>query len=81
MLIKKVLKISKILVLLNKRSLTKLNKQKTMKYITVEEKNKTNLEKEVQSLIDKGWEPLGGMCVDAVGTGSSRFFQALIFEG
>ena len=51
-----------------------------MKYITVQEKTKTNLEKEVQSLINKGWEPLGGICVDAVGTGSSRFFQALILK-
>ncbi|MBP2834097.1 DUF1737 domain-containing protein [Aquimarina sp. U1-2] len=52
-----------------------------MKYTIIEQKTKTNLEKEVQSLIDKGWKPLGGVCVDAVGTGSSRFFQALILNG
>lgn len=51
-----------------------------MKYRIIKEGSLTKLESEVQLLLKDGWVPQGGICVDATGTGSGIYAQALILK-
>ncbi|WP_178983662.1 DUF1737 domain-containing protein [Winogradskyella helgolandensis] len=51
-----------------------------MQYMIVKEKNKEALEKEVQSRLNEGWEPQGGVCFDGVGMGGREWCQALVLR-
>lgn len=51
-----------------------------MKYQIVKENSIAKMESAVQSLINDGWIPKGGLCADAVGTGTGPYFQAMILQ-
>jgi hypothetical protein len=49
-----------------------------MNYHLVEAQSAAQLQENVQSLIDEGWEPLGGVAVATYGAGLWWYYQAMI---
>lgn len=48
----------------------------TISYTTISSTYIVPLIKEVNEMIARGWEPLGGVCF-----GNNEFFQAMVFKG
>lgn len=51
-----------------------------MKYKIIKEGSISKMESAIQLLLNEGWVPQGGLCVDATGTGSGIYAQALILK-
>jgi len=49
-----------------------------MSYHVVEAQSAVQLQENVQSLIDQGWEPLGGISVATYAAGAWWYYQAMI---
>ena len=51
-----------------------------MRYIVVSEKSLGEIISKVNELINDGWEPQGGICVQHLRWGCSRYYQAMILS-
>ena len=51
-----------------------------MEYKIIKENTISKMEAKVQSHLNEGWIPQGGLCTDAIGTGSGPYLQALILK-
>lgn len=40
-----------------------------------------DLEREVNKAIERGWEPIGGVCCDSSYGGGTYYYQAMLFGG
>jgi hypothetical protein len=49
-----------------------------MQYCVVEANSASALEQEVQTRLDEGWEPLGGVAVATYAAGAWWYYQALV---
>ena len=49
-----------------------------MTYHLVEAKSAAQLQDKVQSLIEKGWQPQGGVCVATYAAGAWWYYQAMV---
>ena len=56
----------------------KFKKPMKMKYIIIKASDSDQLTKEVQSRIDEGWKPQGGVCIDYAS--NYVFAQAMILK-
>ena len=51
-----------------------------MKYRVITDTSLVMLESKVQTLLNEGWVPQGGICVDPTGSGSGIYTQAIILK-
>ena len=52
-----------------------------MKYKLIEESYAIDLEREVNSAIEQGWKPIGGVCCDTSYGSTLYYYQAMTLGG